>query len=102
MIAITRDITEPIQMGYHPMNVKSTEENSATNGTETSGLRPFVAIKTVSIRAVLKIREIITPACVAVTPIAAAILARYSDQIILIKSKRRGGDILNLHGARVD
>ena len=71
-------------MGYHPMNVKRTEEKSATNGTETSGLRPFVAIKTVSIRAVLKIREIMIPACVAVTPIASAILVRYSDQIMLI------------------
>lgn len=84
MIAITRDITEPIQTGYHPMNVKRIEENSETNGTETSGFFPFVAIKTVSIRTVLKIRDIIIPACVAVTPIESAILVRYSDQIIVI------------------
>ena len=92
--ASTRANTDPIQIGYHPMNVKRTVESSVENETVTSGLFPFVAIKTTSIKEILDIIEIIIPASVDVTPIADAIPMRYSSQItILIREKRGGQDI---------
>ena len=92
---ITSASTDPIQMGYHPIKVNNTVEKRAENEIVTSGLRPFVAIITVTMRKILKIREIMIPASVEVTPIAEAIPDRYSTQITILIKEGEGNRIFN-------
>lgn len=77
------------------MNVKRIVERSVEKGTVTSGLFPFVPIKTTSIKEMLNINEIIIPASVAVTSIADAIPDKYSDQITILIREREGDRIFN-------
>ena len=73
MIATTRAITEPIQTGYHPIKVKRIVTKKPVNVTVTSGFRPFVAINTMKIDAIVNMIEIMIPASVAEVPKADAI-----------------------------
>ena len=94
MIEITRAMTEPIQMGYHPINVKNTVMNKDVKDTVTSGFFPRVAINTTTNSPIVNARENMIPASVAVVSRAEATLDSQSDHItMMIRLSKRGGYI---------
>ena len=84
MIATTRDRTEPIQIGYHPKNVKNTVTNRAVSEIVIPGFFPLVAIKTTTINMMVNARENMIPASVTVVSSAEAILVSQSDQMTIL------------------
>ncbi len=78
-----RAMTDPIQTGYHPRNVKNTVVKNETNVIETSGFLPFVAITTTTSNPIENMIENMIPACVWVVSKACAILSRYELQITI-------------------
>ena len=88
-IDMIRAITEPIQTGYHPMKVKRIVIKKPVKVTVTSGLFPFVAIRTMKILAIVNMREMRIPASVELVSKADAIALSQSDQITMIR-KREG------------
>ena len=97
MIEITRAITEPIQVGYQPRNVKKIVTNHAVNVTVTSGFFPLVAMRTTTISPIVNMRENRTPASVCVVSNEDAIASKYSLQITKLIELRKGeGGILDL------
>ena len=84
MIESTRARTDPIQSGYHPINVKKIVGNRVANETVTAGFFPRVDI-TITIKIpIVKASENIIPASVCVVPRESAILLSQSDQTTIV------------------
>ena len=62
-ITRTRAITEPVQTGNHPMNVKNSILKNDDTGIVTTAVFPLVAINTAIRIPMVTIKDEIIPAC---------------------------------------